>query len=67
MAFVDDMTLITRSREELRSVSTAVQREVLKMGLVVNENKTKIMVMGESVGSGSVSKIELRDWGTVRV
>lgn len=43
------MTLITKSRQELQKITTALQREALKMGLTVNESKTKFMVWGEKV------------------
>lgn len=42
MAFADDVVLLTRSREELAKITNALRREVDKMRLEINKDKTKL-------------------------
>lgn len=54
LAFAVVVTLITRSRQDLRRLALASQRQAFTIGLVANETKTNSMVWSERVpGVGS--------------
>ena len=46
LRYVDDITLMAESEEELRSILTKVKEEGKKVGLKLNIQKTKIMAFG---------------------
>ena len=58
LRYVDDITLMAESEEELRSILTKVKEEGKKVGLKLNIQKTKIMA------SGSITswKIDGKQW-----
>ena len=46
LRYADDTTLVTESEEELKSLLWKVKEESEKVGLKLNIQKTKIMVLG---------------------
>ena len=46
LSYADDITLMTESEEELKSLLMKVKEESEKAGLKLNIQKTKIMVSG---------------------
>ena len=46
LRYVDDTTLITESEEELKCLLMKVKEESEKVGLKINNQKTKIMASG---------------------
>ena len=46
LRYVDDTTLMTESKEELKSLLTKMKEECEKVGLKLNIEKTKIMASG---------------------
>lgn len=49
LAFADDLTIITRSRKELKEVVRNLEHAAQEMGLLINEKKTKYMTWNEEV------------------
>ena len=50
LRYVDDTTLMTESKEELKSLLMKVKEESEKTGLKLNIQKTKIMASGHIMG-----------------
>ncbi|KAL3271646.1 hypothetical protein HHI36_022120, partial [Cryptolaemus montrouzieri] len=48
LAFANDLTLIAKSKKELQKITTRVIQEAKTFGLVINQDKTKFMVMGNT-------------------
>ena len=46
LTYADDTTLMAESEEELKSLLTKVKKEIEKVGLKLNIQKTKIMASG---------------------
>ena len=49
LRYTNDTTLMTESKEELKSLLMNVKEESEKVGLKLNIQKTKIMVSGQSL------------------
>lgn len=47
VAYADDLTLITGSLKTMKSLIKKLEREARKVGLVINEDKTKYMKVGK--------------------
>lgn len=43
LAFADDIVILTRSKQELKSVFKRLEERAKKVGLIINETKTKFM------------------------
>ena len=54
IAYADDIALITRSKRELESVFSKLERATRRYGLKINEEKTKYLVMKEGLGKERV-------------
>jgi len=48
LAYADDIDIIGRSVASVRETFTALEREANRVGLIVNENKTKFMIAGSN-------------------
>lgn len=48
VAFADDLTILTRTKEELRNVTKKIVLAAREMGLKINESKTKYMVWSDN-------------------
>lgn len=45
LAYADDLVLLTESQNELKSLFSGLEKAAMKLGLWVNEKKTKYMVV----------------------
>ncbi|GFU65710.1 putative endonuclease-reverse transcriptase [Trichonephila clavipes] len=59
LTFADDIDIITRTSSALRLAFLSLEKEALRMGLKINETKTKYMPCTKSCFNNSHSKIEL--------
>ncbi|GFV56940.1 reverse transcriptase domain-containing protein [Trichonephila clavipes] len=58
LAFADDVDIIARTLTTLRQAFLSLEKEALRMGLKINENKTKYMPRTKSCFKNSHFKIE---------
>ena len=61
LRYVDDTTLMTESKEELKSLLMKVEKESEKVGLKLNIQKTKIMASG-SITSWKIDRETVRNF-----
>lgn len=47
LAYADDIVIITRAKRTLIQAIQSLEREAKKMGLIINETKTKYMLLGK--------------------
>lgn len=52
LAYTDDLTLIIRSKTVLKDIFTKLEKPALKLGLSVNEDKTKYMFLSRKANTG---------------
>lgn len=60
MAFADEVALVTRKTDELKSVLTKFMEEVQKIGLEMYENKTNYMALAEKDNVDDYSFISVK-------
>lgn len=51
MAYADDVVLLTRSKQEMRGAFEAFEESARRYGLMINEDKTKYMVLKQDVST----------------
>lgn len=54
IAYADDLTVVAEKREDLIKAINKLDREAKKVGLEINENKTKYMKLNGEVGRGLI-------------
>ena len=64
LSYADDTTLISESKEELKSLLIKVKEESEKVGLKLNIQKTKIMASGP-ITSGKQMGKQRKQWQTL--
>ena len=64
LRYADDTTLITETKEELKSLLMKVKEESEKVGLKLNIQKTKIMASG-STTSWQIDAETMQKWETL--
>ena len=62
LRYADDTTLMTESKEELKSLLMKVKEESEKVGLKLNIQKTKIMASGPSMANRLGNMETVRDY-----
>ncbi|PRD25537.1 UNVERIFIED_CONTAM: hypothetical protein NCL1_40616 [Trichonephila clavipes] len=58
LTFADDIDIITQTPTALRQAFLSLEKEAHRMGLKINENKTKCMICTKSCFNNSHFKIE---------
>lgn len=48
IAYADDLTILARTREELKGLIKRIEEQASKVGLEINQKKSKYMVMGKT-------------------
>ena len=62
LAYADDIVIVTRTRNELRQVFQRLVKEAKRIGLRINETKTKFMrVAGQQMLEPKDLKIKVED------
>ena len=66
LAFADDIAIVTRTEKELREVVRKLERETRKVGLEINQKKSKYMKWDDEDYAQSDFKVETCDGGIVQ-
>lgn len=67
LAFADDVAIMAESKEELKVLVTKLLNHTQKVGLKINEGKTKIMECGRATQINNDNKIEIEEYNFEKV
>ena len=68
LAYADDVVIISRSGQELRHMFMQLESESKKVGLKINESKTKYMITSRSTNKWShLNELRIENFGFERV